>query len=58
MDKIIRATLTIEVPYDNELLNYGKKLDQKIREVIDRTDHLSCSVQAGELKPSKEPVIK
>jgi len=58
MDKIIRATITVEVPYDNELLNYGSKLDQKLREVIDSTKHLSCSVQAGELKPSKEPVIK
>lgn len=58
MDKIIRATITIEVPYDNELLNYGSKLDQKLREVIDRTKHLSCSVQAGNLEPSTEPVLE
>ena len=58
MDKIIRATIIVEVPYDNELLNYGSKLDQKLREVIDRTKHLSCSVEAGNLEPSTEPVIK
>ena len=58
MDKIIRATITIEVPYDNELLNYGNKLDQKLREVIDRTKHLSCSAQAGNLEPSTEPVLE
>jgi len=58
MDKIIRATITVEVPYDNELLNYGSKLDQKLREVIDRTKYLSCSVQAGDLAHSKRPVIK
>ena len=58
MDKIIRATITVEVPYDNELLNYGKKLDQKLREVIDKTDHICCEVQAGHLTHSKRPVIK
>lgn len=57
-NKIIRATITVEVPYDNELLNYGSKLDQELRKVIDRTKHLSCSVQAGDLEPSKEPVVK
>lgn len=56
--KIIRATITVEVPYDNELMNYGSKLDQELRKVIDRTKHLSCSLQAGELEPSTEPVIR
>jgi hypothetical protein len=57
-EKKIRATITVEVPYSNELLNYGYKLDKALREVIDRTEHISCSVVAGELAPSKEPVIR
>ena len=28
MDKIIRATITVEVPYSNELMNYGDKLNK------------------------------
>lgn len=58
MDKIIRATITVEVPYDNELLNYGHKLDKRIRQAIDKTDHISCEVLAGNLAHSKRPVIK
>lgn len=56
-NRTIRVTLTIDLPYDNELLNYGKKLDSKLREVINNTEHLCCSVQAGYLEFSKEPVI-
>ena len=56
--KKIRATLTIEVPYKNEYLNYGDKLDKELRRVIDKTPYLSCGVVAGELEPSKEPVIR
>ena len=56
--KKIRATLTIEVPYKNEYMNYGDKLDKELRRVIDKTPFLSCSVVAGELEPSKEPVIR
>jgi len=56
--KTIRATITIEVPYDNELMNYGSKLDQELRKVIDRAKYLSCSLEAGNLEPSKEPVIR
>jgi len=57
-EKKIRATITVELPWDNELLNYGYKLDKAIRAVIDKTDHISCSVVSGNLEPSKEPVIK
>lgn len=57
-EKKIRATITVELPWDNELLNYGYKLDKALRAVIDKTDHISCSVVAGELAPSKEPVIR
>lgn len=56
--KKIRATITVELPWDNELLNYGHKLDKAIRAVIDNTSHISCSVVAGNLEPSKEPVIR
>lgn len=55
--KKIRATLTIEVDYDNELLNYGHKLQDKLRQVINNTDFLCCDVVSGDLKPSKMPVI-
>ena len=56
--KKIRATITVELPWDNELLNYGHKLDKSIRAVIDNTSYISCSVVAGNLEPSKEPVIR
>jgi len=55
--KKIRATLTIEVEYDNELLNYVSKLDKRLRQVIDSTDILSCSVEAGNLEPNGMPII-
>jgi|TARA_R110001592_G_scaffold35225_2_gene120081 hypothetical protein len=56
--KKIRATLTIEVPYSNELMNYGKKLDKELRKVIDNTDFLNCKVVAGEsFGPPDIPVL-
>ena len=30
--KTIRATITVEVPYENELMNYGTKLNKKIKQ--------------------------
>lgn len=56
--KKIRATLTIEVPYKNEYMNYGNKLDKELRRVIDNTSFLICGVEAGNLNPSTEPVIR
>ena len=58
MDKIIRATITIEVPYKNEYMNYGDKLNKKLKKIIADADFVSCSVQAGNLEPSTAPVIK
>ena len=55
--KKIRATLTIDLEYNDELLSYGSKLDSKLRQVIDNTDFLCCEVVSGNLKPSKMPVI-
>jgi len=46
--KKIRATLTIELPYSNELMNYGQELDKAIRNVIDNTEFLNCKIVAGE----------
>ena len=55
--KKIRATLTIDLAYNDELLSYGSKLDSKLRQVIDNTDFLCCEVVSGNLEPSKMPVI-
>ena len=57
-NKKIRATITIEVDYDNELLNYGYKLQNKLREVINNTEFLTCGVEAGHLKPNGMPIIE
>lgn len=58
MDKIIRATITVEIPYKNEYLNYGDKLNKKLKQVIADAEYVPSSVQAGNLKPSTEPVLK
>jgi len=58
MDKTIRATITIEIPYKNEYLNYGDKLNKKLKQIIADAEYVPCSVQAGNLEPSTEPVIK
>lgn len=59
MDKIIRATITVEVPYSNELMNYGDKLDAELRRVIDKTSFLNCKIVAGDnLDSNGLPVIR
>ena len=45
-DKVIRATVCVELPYDNELLNYNHKLNKKILEVLS-DGNFACSVRAG-----------
>ena len=57
-DKIIRATITVELPYSNELLNDGRKLDKELRRVIKNTDFIPHETQAGELDYCKRPVIR
>ena len=57
MDKVIRATLIVEVPYSNELLNYGDKLDAELKRVIANSSFLNCSITAGNLELTA-PVIK
>jgi len=58
MDKIIRATITVELPYSNELLNDGTKLDKELRKVIDKSSFIPCKIKAGKLDYSKRPVIR
>jgi len=58
MDKIIRATITVEVPYSNELLNDGRKLNKKLKQIIADTDFIPHENLAGNLEPSKRPVIR
>ena len=57
-NKIIRATITVEVPYKNEYMNYSDKLNKKLKQIIAEADFVPCGVQAGNLEPSKEPVIR
>jgi DNA polymerase IIIc chi subunit len=56
--KIIRSTITVEVPYENELMNYGDKLNKKLKQIIADTDFIPHETEAGELAPSKRPVIR
>ena len=56
--KIIRSTITVEVPYSNELMNYGDKLNDKLKQVIADTDFIPHKTQAGELEPCQRPVIR
>jgi hypothetical protein len=55
--KIIRATIQIEVPYSNELMNYGNKLDTELRKVIDSQEFLNCKVESGNLESNGTPSI-
>lgn len=50
--KKIRATIQVEVPYSNELLNSGDKLDAELRKVIDSTSFIHCKLEAGNLEPN------
>jgi hypothetical protein len=57
--KKIRATIIVELPYSNELLNYGDKLNEKIKQVIADTKFVQCKVTAGsDFKDNSIPVIK
>ncbi len=57
--KTIQATIVVEVPYSNELMNYGDKLDKELRRVIDKTPYLSCKLVAGKnLDSNGLPIIR
>jgi hypothetical protein len=56
MAKKIRTTITIDMDYDSELLNYNEKLVKKIRDYIN-DNHFSCQVVAGDnLENSGAPI--
>lgn len=57
--KKIRANIVVELPYSNELLNYGDKLNKKIKQVIADTKFVQCKVTAGNnFEDNSIPVIK
>ena len=56
--KTIRATIQVEVPYTNELMNYGSKLDKELRKVIDNTSFINCKLEADDLKPNGMPTLR
>ena len=58
MAKTIRATITVEVPYKNEYMNYGDVLNKKLKQVIANTDFIPHETQAGNLEPCTRPVIR
>jgi len=47
--KKIRATIVVDLPYDNELLNYGYKLRKEILDVLG--DNFACAVHTGDDLP-------
>jgi len=57
--KTIQATIVVEVPYSNEYMNYGDKLDAELRRVIGKTPFLNCKIVAGDnLDSNGLPVIR
>tara|TARA_Y100000389_G_C16946374_1_gene264348 strand:- start:75 stop:260 length:186 start_codon:yes stop_codon:yes gene_type:complete len=57
--KKIRANIVVELPYSNELLNYGDKLNEKIKQVIADTKFVQCKITAGtNFEDNSIPVIK
>ena len=57
--KKIRANIVVELPYSNELLHYGDKLNKKIKQVIADTKFVQCKVTAGNnFEDNSIPVIK
>lgn len=57
--KKIRANIVVELPYSNELLNYGDKLNEKIKQVIADTEFVQCKITAGDnFEDNSMPVIK
>ena len=45
-EKKIRATLSVELPYDNELLCYNNKLNDRIIAVLQQGS-FACEVRTG-----------
>ena len=57
-EKIIRATITVDLPYDNETLNHGVILNKKIKDVLSQ-QNFNCEVRAGYLSDNiARPIMK
>ena len=57
-EKIIRATITVDLPYDNETLNHGNILNKKIKDVLSQ-QNFNCKVVAGYLNDNiAMPIMK
>lgn len=57
--KVIRATLIVEVPYTNDLMNNGTLLDNELRKTIDNVNFLPAKVVVCEEdKKEKLPIIR
>lgn len=50
LERKIRATVIVELPYSNELLQDNKKLNNKIRAVLAQGE-FPCTVQTGKDLP-------
>ena len=57
MAKVIQATIVVEVPYSNELMNNCTDLDKELRKVIDNSPYLDCKVIAGDLPYVHEIIV-
>ncbi len=57
--KVIRATVIVEVPYTNDLMNNGTELDIELRKVIDKASFLNCKIVAcDDDAKEQQPIIK
>lgn len=43
----IVATMSVELPYENDLLGYNTILTEKIKSVISNLSHVSCRLETG-----------
>lgn len=43
----IVATMSVELPYENDLLGYNTLLTEKIKSVISNLSHVDCMLQTG-----------
>ena len=50
----IRMTIQVEVPYENDIMNYGEKSKQLIRDYINSNEFSSYKIEAGAIEWQKE----
>ena len=57
--KTIQATITIEVPYSNDYMNYADNLNKKIKQIVAEADFINCHVVAGKDLPTNGmPILR